>query len=440
MVQMKGKTPDPQDRSLFQPRLSELLNPRHDLYRLAETAKWDFFESEFSQLYRGTGRPAKPIRLMVGLLMLKQLFQVSDEEVCKQWVQNPYWQFFCGETFFQWKLPCDPTDLVYFRKRIGEAGVEKIFQFSIHLHGKDALETEVVTDTTVMEKNISFPTDTKLQMKIIKSCVRIAEKEGVPLRQKYSRVIKRHLLNLRFKNHPKNKAKASKSQRQIKTIAGRLVRELSRKLKDEKYEKHAEHLERYAKILKQKKKDKNKIYSTHEPEVYCISKGKEHRPYEFGTKASIVLTKTTGVIVGAMNAKNRYDGHVLEDAVRQIEKLMGKKPKAIIGDRGYRGLKAVLGVSVEIPGVPKKKDTAYQKQKKRFQFKRRAAIEPVISHLKFDYGLKRCFLKGSSGDQINILMACAAYNIRSFLKKTRTWVKFFLFHLFPPREKCVFQG
>ncbi len=128
MAKMKGRMPDPNDRSLFQTRLSELLNPRHDLYRLAEVTKWDFFEGEFSQLYHQTGRPAKPIRLMTGLLMPKQLFQLSDEELCKQWVQNPYWQFFCGETFFQWKLPCDPSDLVYFRKRIGETGVEKIFR------------------------------------------------------------------------------------------------------------------------------------------------------------------------------------------------------------------------------------------------------------------------------------------------------------------------
>jgi IS5 family transposase len=436
---MKGKTPDPDDMSLFQTRLSELLNPRHDFYRLAEVTNWDFFDQEFSHLYHETGRTAKPIRLMVSLLILKQTFQVSDEDVCKQWVQNPYWQFFCGETFFQWQLPCDPSDLVYFRRRIGEEGVEKIFQYSVQLHGKDTFEKEVVTDTTVMEKNITFPTDTKLQVKIIKSCVKIAEKEGITLRQKYPRVLKRCLLDLRFKNHPRNKNKATKARKKIKTIAGRLVRELGRKLKDEKYERYQEYLERYAKILKQKKKDKNKIYSVHEPDVYCISKGKEHRPYEFGTKASIVRTKTTGVIVGAMNVKNRYDGHVLEDAIIQVEKLIGEKPKVIIGDRGYRGSKEVLGVQVEIPGVPKKKDTAYQKQKKRNRFRRRAAIEPVISHLKFDYGLKRCFLKGSKGDQINILMACTAYNIKSFLKKTRSRVKYFLLYFYRSK-KCLFQG
>ena len=436
---MKGKNPNPDELSLFQTQLSNLLNPEHDLYRLREIMNWKFFEEKFSNLYHQTGRPAKPVQVMIGLLILKQMYQLSDEEVCKRWVQNPYWQYFCGETFFQWHLSCDPSDLVYFRKRIGEEGVLAIFENSVKLHGKDAYEKEVVADTTVMEKNITYPTDTKLRIKMIKRIIKIAGEEGYKIRQKYPRVLKKCILDLRFKKHAKNQGKGKKAEKKIKIIAGRLIREMERIVKEKKEEKYDELLELFKKVLKQKKNDKKKIYSLHEPGVSCISKGKEHKKYEFGTKASIIRTKTTGVIVGALNAKNEYDGNTVEPAMEQVEKILGVKPKRLIGDRGYRGKKEREGVMVMTPGVPKKSDTNYEKQKNRERFRRRAAIEPVIGHLKFDYGLKRCYLKGEMGDQINILMACAVYNIKSFLKKTRTRVKCFFEKLFF-LKKWVFQG
>jgi len=227
---MKGRSPDQSQLSVLPQRLEDLVNPRHPLYRLSKRIPWDDIEKHFSGLYHHSGRPAKPVRLMVSLLILKQLYNLSDESIVERWVENPYYQFFSGETLFQWEFPCHSTDLVYFRKRIGKKGVEKILKISIELHGKKAKEAEVLVDTTVQEKNITFPTDTKLYKRVIEHCISIAGKEGIGLRQSYKRTTKKLMLTQRFRNHPKNRKKALAAQRKLKTIAGRLVRELGKKL------------------------------------------------------------------------------------------------------------------------------------------------------------------------------------------------------------------
>jgi IS5 family transposase len=196
---MKGTAPDPSQLHLLRQRLEDLINPKHPLCKLAKKIPWQEIEQHFSGLYGTTGRPAKSIRLMVSLLIVKQLYNLSDESVVEQWVENPYFQFFGGETVFQWEFPCHPTDLVYFRKRIGEEGVKKIFQVSIELHGTKAKEKEVLVDTTVQEKNITFPTDTKLYKRMIDHCVSIATKERITLRQSYRRTTKKLLLAQRFR-------------------------------------------------------------------------------------------------------------------------------------------------------------------------------------------------------------------------------------------------
>jgi IS5 family transposase len=221
---------------------------------------WDFLEREFSPLYANMGRPAKPIRLMVGLCLLKHMENLSDEAVVRSWVQNPYYQAFCGETEFQWQFPCDPTDLIYFRKRIGTEGFEKILAASIVLHGDAALEDEVCIDTTVQEKNITFPTDAKLYRKIIVRCWRIAREQGVALSRTYSKEVKQRRLELRFGHHPKKRALARKAQQRLKTIAGRLLREVQRKLPADVLAHYAEDFALYQRVLNQKRADKNKIY------------------------------------------------------------------------------------------------------------------------------------------------------------------------------------
>ncbi len=405
--------------SFISPDLIDQLNPKHYLVILAERIPWDFLEDELSVFYhKKMGRPAKPIRLMTGLMILKQLENLSDERVVEAWVANPYMQYFCGETQFQWKLPCDPTDLTYFRRRIGEKGVQKILEVSIALHGRAALEKEVTIDTTVQEKNITFPTDAKLHRKIIERCREIAESEEVTLRRSYTRTVKKLIMAQRFSQHPKNKKKAKKAQKQLKTIAERLIRELYRKLSPWGIALYKERLELYEQVLKQERHSKNKIYSLHEPDVYCISKGKEHKKYEFGSKVSITTTKNSGIIVGALNfSKNIYDGHTLDKVLDQVESLRGTRPEVGICDRGYRGKTCVGGTQILIPKPPDKRATPYEKQKARKRFRRRAGIEPIIGHLKSDFRLNRNFLQGIVGDSINVMMAAAAFNFKKLLRR-----------------------
>ena len=402
-------------RSLFF-SLEDSLNPHHPLYILAHQVDWDMFERAFTPLYcLDNGTPAKPIRLMVGLLILKHVRNLSDESVVEQWAENNYYQYFCGNQEFTPCQPCASSELVHFRKRIGERGIELIFKESIRLNGKDGREEHLSADTTVQEKNITFPTDTKLQHKIIKKCRQIAQKSGIVLRQTYTRTLKKLLLDLRLSRHPKNKNKAVKARRKIKTIAGRLVRELERKLPST--HPFILDLTLFQQVLQQTKQSKNKIYSLHEPQVQCISKGKEQKKYEFGNKVSILYTQNTGVIVGALAFKNQYDGHTLEPALEQYERLLGKQPKTVTADRGYKGSATINHTDVQTPKPFSKKLSQYQQQKKKKSFRRRAAIEPIIGHVKSDHRLSRNYYKGEFGDAINVMLAAAGFNFKRIMNR-----------------------
>jgi IS5 family transposase len=414
---MRGKSPDQNQGNMFRD-LKEICNPNDRLVRLSEKIPWEDLEEEFGKYYSERGRPSKPVRLMTSLLILKWLYDLGDETVVSVWVNNPYWQYFSGEEYFQWRPPIDPSELVHFRKRIGEKGVEKLFEISVRLHGRYSKEKEVVIDTTVQEKNITFPTDVKLHKKIIEGCRKIAKEESIEQRQTYTRTLKKLMMLQRFRKHPKNRTKARKAERKIKTIAGRLVRELERKLSDEGKKKYSEQIEIYKRILKQKRNDKNKVYSIHEPEVVCIAKGKEHKPYEFGSKAAIAITKNRGIIVGAVNFTEAiYDGHTLDKTITQVERVTGRRPEVAIVDRGFRGKKRVGETEIIGPKAPGKKTKNYEKQKARARFRRRAAIEPVIGHLKKDYRMARNYLKGSLGDGMNVLLSAAAFNFKKFLNE-----------------------
>jgi len=377
--------------------------------------QWEVFEKAFAPLYSAdTGRPAKPIRLMVGLLMLKHIRNLSDEMVVEQWSENIYFQYFTGESSFASGFPCEASELVHFRKRIGESGAELILKESIRINGKDAEDPNVNVDTTVQEKNITFPTDAKLHKKIIQKCKVIAEKEEVELRQSYSRTLKQLSRDQRFRNHPKNKAKAKKADKKVKAIAGRLVRELERKLPPNS--QYQGDLALFLQILSQKKDSKNKIYSIHEPEVACISKGKEHKKYEFGSKASFAKTDS-GVLVAALGFRDEYDGHTLKPTLEQVERLTGKTPKKAKVDRGYRGNKKIGETEVLIPSTPSKSMSYYQRKKLSDSHKKRAGIEPVIGHLKTDHRLNRNFYKGVVGDNINIMLSAAAFNLKRMMNR-----------------------
>jgi IS5 family transposase len=407
--------------------LEDTLNQKHPMYILANKVNWQLFEESFTPLYcSDNGRPAKPIRLMVGLLILKHLRNISDESVVEQWSENVYYQYFCGQKEFIPVEPCEASELVHFRHRIGESGIELILKESIRINGNDSHDSTASIDTTVQEKNITFPTDSKLHRRIIDKCRKIAEKENLPIRQSYTRTLKKLSYDQRFRNHPRNKWKARKADRKEKTIAGRLVRELERNLlPNSRYESE---IDLFKRILNQKKNDKNKIYSVHEPDVQCISKGKEHKKYEFGNKVSIIHTQKTGVIIGAMGFRNPYDGHTVEPALEQSERLLGKRTiKTLIGDRGYKGKRQINDTTIEIPKpFSNKKQSQYQQNKLKKQFIRRAAIEPINGHLKTDHRLNRNFYKGIAGDNINVMLAAAAFNFKRMMNKWKSsfWLQF----------------
>lgn len=408
MLSKKGKsTPQLGFYSTFEEQLSH----QHPLYILAGKIQWHVFEEAFKKHYAEEGRPAKPIRLMVALLMLKHIRNLSDESVVEQWMENVYYQYFSGEKSYACGVPCEASELVHFRKRIGEEGIELILKESIRVNGDDAGDEHVSVDTTVQEKNITFPTDDKLYKKIIARCQKIAQTEGLPVRQTYTRTLKKLSFDQRFRNHPRNKAKARKADRKVKTIAGRLVRELERNLPAES--RHHDNVQLFKRVLGQKRSDSGKVYSLHEPQVQCISKGKEHKKYEFGNKVSVVHTQNTGVIVGALGFRNEYDGHTLEKALGQTTRLTGRTPKTATVDRGYKGKSTIGETVVQIPKPFNQKiTTRYQQTKLKRSFRRRAAIEPAISHLKADHRLGRNFYRGIFGDNINVMLSAAAFNFK----------------------------
>lgn len=420
---LPNKKPENQTSLFF--TFEHTLNRHHPLFLLANKIDWSVFEKAFAPLYcKDNGRPAKPIRLMVGLLMLKHIRNVSDESVVEQWSENNYYQYFCGESTFVCGAPCEASELVHFRHRIGEKGVELILQESIRVNGKDGHDDTVSIDTTVQEKNITYPTDAKLHKKIITKCQQIASEHQLPVRQSYTQTLKKLSREQRFRNRPKNKLKARKADKKIRTIAGRLVRELQRNLLPGS--KHLASLELYKKVLAQKRADKDKIYSLHEPATCCISKGKEHKKYEFGNKASFVKT-SSGVIVGALGFRNEYDGHTLEAALKQVNELVGKWPRFATVDRGYRGKSQIGETQILLPKAPKKNISRYQANKLRKLHRKRASIEPIIGHVKQDHRLNRNFYKGIVGDNINIMLAAAAFNFKRMMNKWKSsFASFFL--------------
>ena len=417
---MIGKTDKTPQLSVYQVPLIQFINKGHELCQLAERIDWDGLERDLTEYYCvDNGRPSIPIRKIVGVVLLKRMFNESDESVVDRWKENPYWQYFCGEVHFQHHWPFDPTELIKFRHRLGERGMERILKVSIDLFDrKEIQEKHVLIDTTVQEKNITFPTDTKLQKKIIEKCRDIAEQEGIVLRQSYKRILKQLMIDQRFRDHPKRRKKANAAARKIKVIAGRVVRDLERKMTTKQQRKYEHDLVIFNRVLNQQQKDNNKIYSLHEPDVRCITKGKEAKKYEFGNKVSIAKTMKSGIIIGAQSFKeNLYDADTLDPQLQQVKRLTGKYPETAIVDRGYRGKRRVLGVEIRIPGKPKKRATNYEKQKARKFFRARAGLEPVIGHIKHDHRMIRNYLSGTQGDVINTLLAAIGFNMIKMLRR-----------------------
>jgi IS5 family transposase len=437
MVGKQDKTPQ---LSIFDTPLERFINLEHELCVLSSQIDWDSIDKEFSVYFSKIGRPSVPIRRMVGLLLLKHIYNLSDEAIVDRWIENPYWQFFSGEKVFQTQKPFDPTEFIHFRNRIGKEGAEKLLKVSIQLFGKEAQEKEVLIDSTVQEKNITYPTDAKLHKRIIEKVNKIAKQEGIVLRQTYTRTLKQLMIDQRFHSHPKRRKKARAALRKIKTIAGRQVRDIERQFTPSQQAKYKELLIILNRILTQQKGDKNKVYSIHEPDVSCIAKGKEAKKFEFGNKSGIVVTKTSKIVVGAIAFENNpYDGHTLEEHLNQTEYLTQSRPKTGIVDRGYKGKKEINGTKIISPSVPKEKTSQYEKQKAKKRFRARAGIEPVISHVKHDHRMLRNYLKGTIGDQLNTILAGTGFNLKKMLNRIKEQILFALFQIIIFHKRTFLQ-
>lgn len=431
---MLGKIKPNNQQNLFKTRLTDLINLGHPLVKLSNELSWDKMELEFQNLYSDQGRPSIPIRKIAGLLMLKEMFKESDESVVERWIENPYWQYFTGEDFFQNKQPFDPSEFVHFRKRLKENGLEFLLSQTVALHPEAKNEKEVQIDTTVMEKNITFPTDAKLAKKVIDNCTKIAEFEGIKQRQTYKRVAKQHLRDAYFGHHPKRKKKATMARKKLRTIGNRVVRELERKLPEESLKQYESEFINYKKALSQERNSKNKIYSLHEPQTACIAKGKAHKAYEFGTKVAVTRGRKTGVITSIKRfSGNPHDSKTLEESLAQSqrvrEQIGGTRPTIASTDRGFRGVTQVENTQIEIPKNTKEK-SKYKQEVARKRFRARAAIEPTISHLKRNHALGLNFLKGVVGDIHNALLAGIGYNIKMRFNQIKVqivlWLEFLI--------------
>lgn len=407
-----------QEPDLFRLQLEHMIDLRHPLVKVAAVMPWNELIAAIGhtlpQVPDGPGRRPLPARLVLGLLYLKHAYDLSDEAVCERWLENPYWQYFCGEVVFQTRLPCDASTLTRYREHLGEAGVEELLAQTIAAAksmkavGRGDLK-RIVVDTTVQEKNVAFPTDSRLLEVARAKLVQAAGREGIALRQTYRRVAPHLARQAGRYAHARQYKRMRRVIRRQRTIVGRLIRDIQRKATTEALQRLTSVLERAERLRTQRRGDKNKLYAWHAPEVECISKGKARQPYEFGVKVSVAIAAKKGLILGARSYPgNPYDGDTMADQCEQVAIVAGVDPEHVLVDPGYRG-RTVTGARV----LHKARHLSAADWK---WLRRRSAVEPVIGHLKAEHRMRRCFLKGQIGDALNAVLAAAGYNLRWLMR------------------------
>jgi IS5 family transposase len=408
---------------LFRARLDQIINMKHALAVLAEKIDWAWLDSELADCFSDQGRPAEPVRFMLGMLMLKHTYGLSDEQVWDRWVHDPYFQYFTGEEFFQHELVHERSGMSHWRRRIGDRLDILLAETLRVAHDSGALKksdlARVTVDTTVQPKNVAFPTDAKLLETAIHQLAKLAKQHGVALRQSYVRLAKRAAMMAGRYAHAKQFKRMNKQIKFLRTRLGRVIRDIRRKIDAdaERQVAFAGALSKASQIRRQKPRQRGwKLYSWHAPETECIGKGKARTPYEFGVKVSLTTTNKRckgGQFI--LHAKalpgNPYDGHTLKEVIAETEALTGREIERAYVDRGYVGHDAPKPGRVFKSG---QKRGVHGQIKK--ELRRRPAIEPVIGHCKSDGHLGRNFLKGRLGDQINAVMSVVGYNLRLILK------------------------
>ena len=446
--------PQSDSTDFFRQPLAEMIDLRHPLAVLASRLPWAQIEAalapHFARQVRegravaqddlfgpslqvagagvaGAGRPRLPLRLMASLLYLKHAYKLSDEELVQRWAENVVWQHFSGMAFYEPRLPCDATQIGRFRSAIGEAGVEELLKATIDTAVlskaiKPAEFERLIVDTTVQEKAIAHPVDSRLLEIARHKVVAAAKRAGIALKQTFVREGKTLRRKAGGYAHAKQFKRLRKVVKRQRTILAIVLREVGRKI-EQATEATALALtnlrtlmQRAERIRSQRPKDKNKLYALHAPEVECIGKGKARKPYEFGVKVSVAVTHKQGLMVGARSfTGNPYDGHTLAEQLEQVQILTedaGAKPKQVVVDLGFRG------VDADNPGVQiihRGKFKSLTAQQRRW-LKRRQAVEPAIGHLKHDNAMDRCWLHGATGDALHAVLCAAGYNIRWLLR------------------------
>ncbi|RWN61443.1 MAG: IS5 family transposase [Mesorhizobium sp.] len=422
---------------LLRSRLDHILDMDHALVKLAKTIDWRFLEERLGEVYDDDpGRPPLPTRLMAGLAILKSMHNLSDESLCERWLENPYYQLFCGEEFFQHRLPFDRTSLTRWRLRMGEERLMALLQESLAAAArlgaaKPSDFRAVIVDTTVQEKAITFPTDAKLMHRARERLVKLAKRHGIALRQSYARVGKIALIKHQRYAHAKQFKRANRQLKRLRTMLGAAIRDITRKLagRPELMQVFALPLSLARRVRDQRQRERGKkVYSLHAPEVECIGKGKAHKPYEFGVKVSVATPlqrSRGGQFVAHVKALpgNPYDGHTLATIIPAIEDTIGVSLGKIVTDAGYRGHNAPMGKMFKVHVAGYKRGLT--KVVKR-ALRRRAAVEPVIGHLKNDHRMGRNFLAFSEGDANNAVLAAVGYNFSLLLNWLRLLCAFFL--------------
>lgn len=426
---------------LFRARLDQIINLKHELVQLGGKIDWVWIDGEIAPLYSDKGRPGIETRFVVGLLLLKHIYGLSDEGVCERWVHDPYFQHFTGEEFFQHVFPHERSDLSHWRKRLGDK-LEKLLAESLRVaHAAGALRTRdlkrVTVDTTVQPKAITFPTDAKLLHAAIKGLNRLVRESGVQLRQSYLRIAKRAAMMAGRYAHAKQFKRHQRQLRLLRSRLGRIIRDVRRKIEGQPdlEEVFQYPLARAEQIRSQQQRQRGfKLYSFHAPEVECIGKGKAAAPYEFGVKASIVTTNVRApggqfVLHAKALPGNPYDGHTLGTVIEDTERLTGCAIERGYVDKGYRG---------HDTKNPRRIFTSGQKRGvfgviKR-ELRRRSAIEAVIGHLKAEGHLGRCYLKGREGDAANVVLTAIGHNLRLVLSWLRILLRLILTAL---RQACA---
>ena len=423
------------EQDLFRSRLDQIIDLRHPLVKLARETDWAFLERTFGAAYEdGPGQPPLPTRLMAGLMILKYTYDLSDEVLCERWVENPYYQYFCGEEFFQHALVLDRSSLTRWRQRMGEEKVKALLQESLSIAArteaiKPAQLSEVIVDTTVQPKNVMFPTDARLLNRAREILARMAKAYGMELRQSYARVGKFALIKHQRYAHAKQFKRANRQLKRLRTYLGRVIRDVGRKIEGDAWLEHMVFgpiLLLARRVLSQRARQRGpKVYSLHAPEVECIGKGKAHRPYEFGVKVSVATTLRPakgGQFVTHVKALpgNPYDGHTLATVIPDMEALVGNTIQRAFVDKGYRGHNAPpdYRFRVFIAGQRRRVTPKIKRE-----MRRRSAIEPVIGHMKAEHRMGRNYLWYGQGDAINAVLAAAGYNFSLLLR----WLRRLLF-------------